>query len=108
LIGYVRDRKVIILVDSGNTHSFIHHRLAQEINCYFRVVNNFQIMIANGGSMKCWGHCENVRLQIGQYNLKSHMFAIDMGGCDIVLGVEWLHTLGPITMDFKDLIMKFR
>jgi hypothetical protein len=65
-------------------------------------------MIANGGSMKCGGHCENVCLQIGQYNLKSHMFSIDMGGCDIVLGVEWLHTLGPITMDFKDLTMQFQ
>jgi hypothetical protein len=54
------------------------------------------------------GICENVCLQIGQYNLKSHMFSIDMGGCDIVLGVEWLHTLGPITMDFKDLTMQFQ
>jgi hypothetical protein len=36
------------------------------------------------------------------------MFSIDMGGCDIVLGVEWLCTLGPILMDFKDLTMKFQ
>ena len=64
-------------------------------------------MIANGGSMKCGGHCENVRLQIGDYNLKSHMFSIDMGGCDIVLGAEWLKTLGPILMDFKELTMQF-
>jgi len=45
-------------------------------------------MIANGGSMKCGGFGKNVHLQIGEYNLKSHMFSIDMGGCDIVLGVE--------------------
>jgi hypothetical protein len=31
-----------------------------------------------------------------------------MGGCDIVLGVEWLRTLGPITMYFKDLTMQFQ
>jgi hypothetical protein len=54
------------------------------------------------------GRCENVLLQIGQYNLKSHMFVIDMGGCEIVLGVEWLHTLGPITMEFKALTMQFQ
>jgi hypothetical protein len=36
------------------------------------------------------------------------MFSIDMGGCDIVLGVEWLHTLGPILMDFKELTMHFK
>jgi hypothetical protein len=76
--------------------------------CYIRAVNNFQIMIANGGSMKCGGCCENVHLQIGQYHLKCHMFTIDMGGCDIVLSVEWLRTLDPITMDFKDLTMQFQ
>jgi hypothetical protein len=57
--------------------------------------------------MKCGGYCENVHLQIGDYHLKSHMFVIDMGGCDIVLGENWLRTLGPILMDFKDLTMQF-
>jgi hypothetical protein len=107
LIGYIKHRKVIILVDSGSTHNFIHRRIAQETHCYIHAINNFQIMIANGGSMKCGGRCENVHLQIGDYHLKSHMFAIDMGGCDIVLGADWLRTLGPILMDFKDLTMQF-
>jgi hypothetical protein len=65
LIGYTKQRKVIILVDNGNTHNFIHCHLAQEVNFYICVINNFQIMISNGGSMKCGGRCENVRLQIG-------------------------------------------
>jgi hypothetical protein len=64
-------------------------------------------MTANGGSMKCGEHCENVCLQIGDYHQKSHMFAIDMGGCDIVFGVYRLRILGPILMDFKALTMKF-
>jgi hypothetical protein len=88
LIGYIKHRKVIILVDSGSTHNFIHRRIAQETHCYIHAVNNFQIMIANGGSMKCGRHCENARLQIGDYHLKSHIFVIDMGGCDIVLGAD--------------------
>ena len=55
-------------------------------------------MISNGGSVKCGGRCENVHLQIGEYELKSHMFSIDMGVCDIVLGAEWLRTLGHVTL----------
>jgi hypothetical protein len=105
LIGYIKHQKVIILVDSGNTNNFIHHRISQETHCYIHVVNNFQIMIDCGGSMKCGGNFENVCLQIGDYHLKSHMFVIDMGGCDIMLGADWLRTLGPILMDFKDLTM---
>jgi hypothetical protein len=107
LINYIKHRKVIILVDSGSTHNFIHHRIAQQTHCYIHAINNFQIMIANGGSMKCGGSCENVHLQIGDYHLKSHMFSIDMEGCDIVLGADWIRTLGPILMDFKDLTMQF-
>jgi hypothetical protein len=90
LIGYIKHRKVIILVDSGSTHNVIHRCISQETNFYIRVVNNFQIMMANGRSMKCAGHCENVCLQIGEYHLKSHMVSINMGSCDIVLGAEWL------------------
>jgi hypothetical protein len=60
LIGYIKNRKVIILVESGSTHNFIHRRISQEVNCYICVINNFQIMITNGGSMKCGGRCENV------------------------------------------------
>jgi hypothetical protein len=107
LISYIKHRKVIILVDSGSTHNFIHFHSAQETHCYIHAVNNFQIIIANGGSMKCGGICENVHLQIGDYHLKYHMFAIDMGICDIVLGANWLRTLGPILMDSKALTMQF-
>jgi hypothetical protein len=67
IIGYIKHRKVIILVDSGSTHNFIHRHISQETNFYIRAINNFQIMISNGGSMKCGGLCENVRLQIGDY-----------------------------------------
>jgi hypothetical protein len=32
LIGYIKHRKVIILVDSGRTHNVIHHCISQETN----------------------------------------------------------------------------
>jgi hypothetical protein len=54
LIGYINHWKVIILVDSGSTHNFIHRHISQETNCYIHVVNNFQIMIANGGVHEMW------------------------------------------------------
>ena len=96
-----------MLIDSGSTHNFIHHRLVDEIHCFVCPISNFQILIANGGTMKCGGCCENVKLQVGDYHMKTHMFSIAMGGCDIVLGVEWLCTLGPITMDYQELYMSF-
>jgi len=103
----MKHHKVFILIDSGSTHKFIERHLAQEIHCYVQPVNNFQILAANGFMMYCGGRCENVKLEMGDYRLKSHMFTIDMGGCDIVLGAEWISNLGLITMDFQELYMNF-
>lgn len=57
--------------------------------------------------MKCGSCCGNFKLQIGDYHLKTQMFSIDIGSCDIMLGVEWLRTLGPVTIDFKELYIIF-
>jgi hypothetical protein len=79
--------------------------MVKDTHCYVRSIPNFQTMIDNGGMMNCGGQCENVKIQMGECHLKTHMFVIEMGGCDVVLEVEWLCTLGLITMDFKDLYM---
>lgn len=106
--GFLKHRPVVVLIDSGSTHNFIHQKVPEAVHCFVHAVSNFQVQITDGGTMKCEGHCENVKLQMGDYQLKTHMFAIHMGGCDIVLGAEWLRTLGPITMDFQELYMSFK
>jgi hypothetical protein len=85
LTGYIKHQNVIVLVDSGSAHKFIHKRVVKETHCFVHAVPNFQIMITNGGMMKCGGRCENVKLHMGDYHLKTHLFSIDMGGCDIIL-----------------------
>lgn len=70
-------------------------------------MSRFQIMLANGGMVKCGGFCENVKLQLGGYHLKTYIFSISMGGCDIVLGYEWIHSLGLVMMDFKEIYLIF-
>jgi hypothetical protein len=61
-------------------------------------------MIANGGTMKCGGKCENVKLQMGDYFLKSNMFSIEMGGCDVVLGARMVVNIGPCYNGFQGVI----
>jgi hypothetical protein len=57
--------------------------------------------------MKCGGRCKNVKFQLGNYHLKTHMFVVDINGCDTLLGIEWLRILGLVTMDFKESYMRF-
>ena len=42
-----------------------------------------------------------------EYVLNSPMIAIPMGGVDVVLGVQWLKSLGTVALNFQKLFMKF-
>jgi hypothetical protein len=99
--GYIKHRPVVVFIYSGSTHNFLHHRLVDKIHFFVCPISNFEILIAKGGTMKFGGHCENFKIQMGDYHLKTHMFSISMGGCYIVLSVEWIFTLGMITMDYQ-------
>jgi hypothetical protein len=48
--GYIKKKKVIVLIDSGSTHNFIHYKLAKYINCFVYTMPEFQVMIAYGGT----------------------------------------------------------
>eukprot|EP00253_Pinus_taeda_P010248 PITA_10248 len=92
--GQIKKKKVIVLIDSGSTHNFIHCKVAKELNCFLYPAPECQVMIANGGTINCSGKCHNVKLSMGEYVLTSPMLSIPMGGADVVLGVHWLQSLG--------------
>ena len=58
-------------------------------------------MVANGGTINFSEKCHNIKLAMGEYVLNSPMLSIPMGGVDVVLGVEWVQSLGTIAFIFK-------
>lgn len=46
-------------------------------------------------------------MQIGQEVFHVDCYAIALGEFDVVLGVQWLRTLGPILWDFDRLTISF-
>ena len=103
----IKKKKVIVLIDSGSTHNFIHCKVEKELNCFLYSVRECQVMIANGGTINCSRKCHNIKLSMGEYVLTSPMLSIPMGGVDVVLGVQWLQSLGTIAFTFQELFMKF-
>jgi hypothetical protein len=53
--GYMKNKKVIVLIDSGSTHNFIHYKLAKDLNFFVYPVPKFQVMITDGGTINCSG-----------------------------------------------------
>ena len=57
-------------------------------------------MIANGGNINFSGKSHNIKLTMGEYELNSPMLSIPMGGADVVLGVQWLQSLGNFKVEW--------
>jgi hypothetical protein len=97
IASYIKKQKVILLIDSGITHNFIDKILLECLDCFVYLVTKLQVFIVNGGSIDCVGKCHNIKLSIGECNLESLMYSIPIGGIDVVLGIQWLRTLGTIS-----------
>jgi len=106
--GFIKHQLVVVLIDSGSTHNFVYKRVVEVVHCFVRAVSHFQGFIVDVGTMKCEEFYENIKLQMGDYHLKTQMFAMEMGGCDIFLGAIWLHTLVPIIMEFHEIYVSFK
>lgn len=49
----------------------------------------------------------NVTITIGQEDFSINFFGINLGRFNLILGVDYLKTLGPILWDLEDLCMAF-
>jgi hypothetical protein len=70
-------------------------------------VREFQVMIANEGTIHSLGKCHKINLTMGEYVMNSPMISIPMGGVDVVLGVQWLQSFRTMAFNFQEIFMKF-
>ena len=98
--GYIKKKKVITLIDSGSTHDFVHCKIAKELNCFLYPAPECQVMVENGGTINFSGKCHNIKPTMGEYVLNIPMISIPMGSVDVVLGVQWLQSLGIVAFNF--------
>ena len=61
----------------------------------------FQVMIAYGGTINYSGKRNKINLTMEEYVMNSPMIAIPMGGADVVLGFQWLQSLGTVDFNFQ-------
>ena len=64
-------------------------------------------MIGDGQKLPCSGLCKDVTVDIQGFSFTTSFYVLPIQGAELVLGVQWLQELGPITIDYSELTMKF-
>lgn len=104
---FIKRQPITALVDSGSTHNFLHPRLAQRLLCRVEMAATLDVRIVDGGRLKCSGCCPALSVRVQKFSFTADFYVLPLGGCDMVLGAQWLRTLGPILWDFTELSMIF-
>ncbi|KAJ3697247.1 hypothetical protein LUZ61_000952 [Rhynchospora tenuis] len=107
MLGCISSHPVQVLVDSGSTNNFISRRTAQFLKLATSPTTLFRVRVGNGATLQCDKLCKEVSLSIQSHSFNIDLFVLDLEGSDVVLGVQWLETLGPILTDWSKLHMEF-
>jgi hypothetical protein len=97
----------IALLDSGSTHNFVSGEVARRVGLQFTPCPGAGVIVANGDRVACRGLARDVGVRIADEVFAVDCYSIPLDRWDMVLGITFLRTLGPILWDFDDLCMAF-
>lgn len=99
--GTLHGQPVSVLIDTGSTHNILQPRIAKHLHIPPTLTPKLSVMVGNGSHIQCAGFCPQVPLNLQNtfFHIPFYLFPIQ--GADVVLGMEWLETLGTISADFS-------
>jgi len=65
------------------------------------------VIVANGDKLACDVMCKGFTWNLHKEEYKANIVVVPLGSCEMILGVQWLITLGTILWDFEKLMMEF-
>jgi hypothetical protein len=106
--GIIQGQWEITLIDGGATHNFIDASLVSRRALQTEEFEGFDVAVADGHTVECLDRVPNLEMKLGNYTVRDTFYVVDLSDTDVVLGVQWMITLGKITTNYQTLEMGFR
>ncbi|KAA0031986.1 Transposon Ty3-I Gag-Pol polyprotein [Cucumis melo var. makuwa] len=102
----IRGRAIVVLIDCGATHNFISDKLVTQL-LLLEESSHYGVILGSRSAVKGKGICKQVELLQGDWKIVNNFLPLELGGVDIILGMQWLHTLGVTEVDWRKLTLTF-
>lgn len=99
-IAFIYGLPVTVLIDTESTHNILQPRIARHLQIPHTPIQPFTVMVGNDSHIHCEGFCFDIPITLQQTLFHIPFYLLSIEGADVVLGMEWLKTLGPISADF--------
>ncbi|KAL0320548.1 UNVERIFIED_CONTAM: hypothetical protein Sradi_5316300 [Sesamum radiatum] len=91
-----------ILINSSSIHCFLDPSATKQVGCELEYTNPLLVTLADGGKICCNAKCCEFQWKMESQKFKVELRLLRLGGCDMVIGVDFLRRLGPVTFDFDN------
>ncbi|TYK11164.1 Transposon Ty3-G Gag-Pol polyprotein [Cucumis melo var. makuwa] len=105
--GSLQGKEVVILIDCGATHNFVSKRLVTSLQLPIKETAHYGVILGSGTAIQGKGICESVEVQMKNWIVKEDFLPLELGGVDVILGMQWLYSLGVTVCDWKNLTLTF-
>ncbi|XP_026428893.1 uncharacterized protein LOC113324818 [Papaver somniferum] len=107
IAGHLQKKPIMILIDTGITHSFIDSQLTEQLGIHASPTGHMVVTVANGDSTISKGICHTLGWEMHGNQFSFDLRVLPLGGYDMVLGDDWLHHPDDITFSFSQLRISF-
>ncbi|XP_045087991.1 uncharacterized protein [Aegilops tauschii subsp. strangulata] len=98
LHGWVQDREVLMLVDSGSSHSFVCESLAEQLSGMKVSDHTMAVRVANGGVLQCNRELPACPWRTQGVTFHTDLKVLPLGCYDMILGIDWLAQRSPMNV----------
>lgn len=95
------------MVDYGSTHNVLDLEMAEEIGCLAQPITKQKVMVVNGDKLIYDSICNHFKWCMQGQWFEASVLLMPLKGCELILGMEWLNSLGMVKWDFPNLRMEF-
>ena len=107
LRSLVKNKVMLMLVDSGSSHSFISSAFLEKVGITPQPAQPRKVRVANGDMLFTDKCVPNLEWWIQGQSFCMNMMVLDMGFYDCILGYDWLQQHSPINHHWKHRTMEF-
>lgn len=107
LKSMVKDKVMLILLDSGSSYSFISSNFVALANLHPTPILAKIVRLANGECLTATTSVSKLQWYIQRHTLTSDMIVLDMGPYDAILGYDWLRENSPMQFDWSKKTIQF-
>ena len=107
LEGELFDQRIVILIDPGATHNFICKTTARELKLPIMSVNTYRIVLGDGPVVYGKGIYKDLSIIFQGIMVTDDFLPLTLTSVHVILGKQWLDSIGWVHNHFRNLIMKF-